>query len=210
MGRHFPWQEDDSERQTETGGSSGTQADREARYAGPSRTATAAPAEPTYLPPQPVLAAPVVTGPTTDTSAFATKEQTSPGLVTTAPQLAGLQSGPTAGAAVSRRPTARGGLRLGELIWLCVAVVDAFLGLDFLFRAIALSSAGFVNVVERVGDSLASPFAPIFANRNVPAVDHTTFWGALLAIVIYTLAAWVLMRLIHLFSHPTSARARRA
>jgi uncharacterized membrane protein YvlD (DUF360 family) len=39
---------------------------------------------------------------------------------------------------------------------------------------------------------LAGPFTGILSGRNSPEVDHTTFWAALLAIVVYTVAAWVL------------------
>lgn len=52
--------------------------------------------------------------------------------------------------------------RLGELIAIAILVVDAFLALDFVFRALAVGRDGFVQVVDRVGDALASPFAGIF------------------------------------------------
>ncbi|MGH7759716.1 MAG: hypothetical protein ACREN7_10425, partial [Candidatus Dormibacteria bacterium] len=54
------------------------------------------------------------------------------------------------------------GLRLGELVLLSVLIVDAFLALDFVFRATALAYDGFVSVVTTVGNALASPFAGIF------------------------------------------------
>jgi roadblock/LC7 domain-containing protein len=81
-----------------------------------------------------------------------------------------------------------------------LAVVDAFLALDFVFRAIAAQDAGFVNVVSRVGNALASPFTGIFSHQVVPQVDHTTFWAALVAIVIYTVGVWILLRLLTLLS----------
>ncbi|HVC39066.1 MAG TPA: hypothetical protein VNH20_03695 [Candidatus Dormibacteraeota bacterium] len=99
----------------------------------------------------------------------------------------------------------RGGFRISELILLSVAVVDLFLGLDFLFRAAAIGSGGFVAVVDRVGGALASPFSAIF-RPGVPPVGHTTDWAALLALVIYTLAALVLVRLIHLLTDPLRRR----
>jgi hypothetical protein len=103
----------------------------------------------------------------------------------------------------------RGGLRLGELIWLCLAVVDAFLALDYVFRAIAINGDGFSGVVTRVGNALASPFAGLFG-AGAPRVGHTVFWAAPLAIVIYSLAGLVLARLIHLVSGPLRRRQARA
>jgi hypothetical protein len=104
----------------------------------------------------------------------------------------------------------RGRYRLGELVWLCLAVVDAFLALDFLFRAVAAQDSGFVNVVSRVGNALASPFTGIFSRQTVPHVDHTTFWAALVAIVVYTVAAWILLRLLTLLTGRGYKRAARA
>jgi len=98
------------------------------------------------------------------------------------------------------------GFRVGELILLSVAIVDAFLALDFVFRATAATDDGFVSVVSRVGGALASPFAGIF-RPGVPQVGHTTFWAAILALAIYTVAALVLLRLIHLVSNPLRSRA---
>jgi len=103
----------------------------------------------------------------------------------------------------STGPSARA--RLNELIGLAVLVVDLFLALDFVFRAVAASRDGFVQVVDRVGDALASPFAGIF--RDTHAVGHTTFWAALIALVVYTLAALILLRIIRLITSPMRARA---
>jgi hypothetical protein len=97
-----------------------------------------------------------------------------------------------------RRPSAHD--RLSELIALAILVVDLFLALDFVFRALAVSRDGFVQVVDRVGNALASPFAGIFHDTH--AVGHTTFWAALIALVVYTVAALILIRIIHLLTSP--------
>ncbi|MGA9919924.1 MAG: hypothetical protein WBR23_01495 [Candidatus Dormiibacterota bacterium] len=103
------------------------------------------------------------------------------------------------------KASSRRGYRLGELILLSVAIVDAFLALDFVFRATAVSQDGFVSVVDRVGGALASPFAGLF-RPGVPQVGHTTYWSALLAVAVYTVAALVLLRLLHLLSSPVRRR----
>jgi hypothetical protein len=99
-----------------------------------------------------------------------------------------------------------GRTRLGEFIWLCLAVVDTFLALDFLLRAIAARDSGFVGVVSRIGNALASPFVGVFNRQGLPRVDHTSFWAALLAIVIYTVAAWIVLRLLRLMAAPAHPR----
>jgi hypothetical protein len=95
--------------------------------------------------------------------------------------------------------------RLSELIGLAIFVVDLFLALDFVFRAIAASRDGFVLVVDRVGGALASPFAGIFKNSH--PVGHTTFWAALVALGVYTLAALILIRIVHLVTSPMRRQA---
>jgi hypothetical protein len=97
-------------------------------------------------------------------------------------------------------------LRLGELVWLCLAVVDVFLALDFLLRAVGARAAGFVGVVSRVGNVLAKPFVGVLSRPGVPKVDHTSFWAALVAIVVYTVAAWIVIRLLRLVAAPAPPR----
>lgn len=141
--------------------------------------------------------------PTTQSDPQPTTTQSASAPTTTPPASA---PAPTQG---TRRPwrrsgkssATRPGYRLGELVWLCVAVVDAFLAVDFVFRAAAVSHDGFVGVVGRVGDSLASPFTGIL-RPSVSQVGHTIFWAAVLALVVYTLAAWVLARMIDVIGHP--------
>lgn len=95
--------------------------------------------------------------------------------------------------------------RLSELIVLAILVVDLFLALDFVFRAVLASRDGFVQIVLRVGDALAGPFAGIFTNTN--AAGHATFWAALIALAVYTVAALILLRIIHLVTSPIRRHA---
>lgn len=101
-------------------------------------------------------------------------------------------------------PSVRGASRLPELVWLCLAVVNAFLALDFLLRALAATDSSAVGVVITVGNALASPFAGAFQGQTVPHVGHTAFWAALLAVVVYTLAASLLLRLLRVLAGPST------
>ncbi len=115
------------------------------------------------------------------------------------------RSGPTAAVAPTSSvpaPALIGG-RLREFIWLSAGVVDAFLALDFLFRALGSVGGGFVNVVTEVGGVLASPFSGIVRGASPPTVGHTADWPVLVAIVVYTAAAWIAARMcLILLGHP--------
>ena len=110
---------------------------------------------------------------------------------------------PAAGGTATRRPTPRRdpslaadlGGRLRDLTWLASAVVDLFLALDFVLRALSAPKDGFVAVVTRTGDALASPFMGIVSG-SAPRLGLTHDWPLVLAVVVYTLAAWLLVRVL--------------
>jgi len=89
-----------------------------------------------------------------------------------------------------------------ELLWLCLAVVDAILALDFIFRALAAQDVGFVGAMVAIGNALARPFRGVLSGRSLPVVDHTSYWEALVAIVVYTLAVALLLQFLRLIARP--------
>lgn len=91
-----------------------------------------------------------------------------------------------------------------ELLWLCLAVVDAILAFDFIFRALAARDTGFVGAVVAIGDALARPFRGVLSGRSLPHVDQTSYWEALIAIVVYTLAVALLLQFLRLIARPPS------
>jgi hypothetical protein len=91
-----------------------------------------------------------------------------------------------------------------ELLWLCVALADAVLALDFIFRALAAQAVGFVGAVVAIGNALAGPFRGVLSGRSLPVVDHTSYWEALVAIVVYTLAVALLLQFLRLIARPAS------
>ena len=102
----------------------------------------------------------------------------------------------------SRTPTYSGSSRLAQLVWLVVGVVDAILALDFIFRAAGGANTGFAHYVYRIGGWLAAPFAGIFT--NTPITNGRTFvrWADVLAVVIYTLAALAVVKLVQIVATP--------
>jgi hypothetical protein len=116
-------------------------------------------------------------------------------------------------AAPAQAPTARGvqsapaparAFPIVELVWLAIAIVDAILAFDFAFRALAAGDTGFVGAVVTIGDALASPFRGVVRGRSFPNVDHTSYWEAVVAIVVYTLAVALLLQFLRLIVRPTS------
>jgi hypothetical protein len=101
-----------------------------------------------------------------------------------------------------RAPADSGSSRLARLVWLLVGIVDVILALDFIFRAAGGANTGFAHYVYRIGGWLAAPFAGIFS--NTPLTNGRTFvrWADVLAVVIYTLAALAVVKLVQIVATP--------
>ncbi|MGO8686581.1 MAG: hypothetical protein ACLQT7_05245 [Candidatus Dormibacteria bacterium] len=75
--------------------------------------------------------------------------------------------------------------RLKQVIWLVVGVIDAVVGLDFVFRIIAASNSGVAHLIFIAGSWLSGPFDGIFA--SVPRISGLTLrWSDLLVAVLAT------------------------
>ncbi|MFN2582100.1 MAG: hypothetical protein ABR498_05100 [Candidatus Dormibacteria bacterium] len=100
------------------------------------------------------------------------------------------------------------GFRGRQLVWVCLAIVDLILALDFLFLLAGANNVGFARAIYAIGAALAAPFRGIFAISTTPG-HHPVVWTDLLAIVIYSIAAWIVDRLIVIVSTPSSRRGVR-
>ncbi|HUY98366.1 MAG TPA: hypothetical protein VMW47_12240 [Verrucomicrobiae bacterium] len=108
--------------------------------------------------------------------------------------------GEVATQSVYRRGASRpAGFRGQQLVWLLLGLVDSVLALDFLFRALGAGHAGFVSFVGTTGGSLSAPFAGIVSGT---ANGHALRWAEIVAIIVWTLAAWFLVRGIAIASAP--------
>jgi len=93
--------------------------------------------------------------------------------------------------------------RVRQVIWLLVGVVDAVVGLDFVFRLVSASNTGFAHLVFVAGSWLAGPFDGIFA--RVPRISGLTLrWSVILVLVLASVVGWMVVRLAGL-----SGRGRR-
>lgn len=113
---------------------------------------------------------------------------------------------PATSVAARRTTVVPVGYRVNQLVWLILVVVNLILALDFVFRAAGANhSSGFVHYVYRIGGWLAAPFEGIFGNGTANHGTSVLRWADVLAIVIYTVAAWIVTRLVRIVSTPRSA-----
>ena len=101
------------------------------------------------------------------------------------------------------------GFRGRQMVWISIAIVDLFLALDFIFFAAGAHNVGFGSIVYTVGGALAAPFRGIFNITTAPQ-GHPLQWADILALVIYTLAAWLVSRVILVGTTPSNRRGATA
>jgi hypothetical protein len=92
------------------------------------------------------------------------------------------------------------GYKARQLVWLSVGVVDLFLILRFVLHAFHAGDSGFTAIIYRVSSALAWPFQGVFGVTHVRG--HPLEWVDILAIVVYTAAAWIVARLLTIASTP--------
>jgi hypothetical protein len=93
------------------------------------------------------------------------------------------------------------GFRMIQLVWLIAVVVDIILALDFIFRAANAHNTGFAHYIYRLGGWLAAPFNGIF-NTTTASNGALIRWTDVLAVVVYTAAAWIVTRLVRITATP--------
>jgi hypothetical protein len=93
-----------------------------------------------------------------------------------------------------------------EFVWLIVGIVVVFLALDFVFHAAGANDVGFASFVFAVGKALAAPFAGIFKTAYA-SHGNLIVWADVLAMVIYLLAAAVIVKVVTLISARSATAA---
>jgi|GEM_PF-5452999 hypothetical protein len=93
------------------------------------------------------------------------------------------------------------GSRVSQAVWLIVAVVDIILALDFIFWAAAANNTGFAHYVHRIGEKLSVPFDGIF-NTTITTGKSAFRWADVLAVVIYSILAWIVTKAISIAYTP--------
>jgi hypothetical protein len=84
--------------------------------------------------------------------------------------------------------------RAKSTVWLAVGVVDLVLALDFVFKLLASTAVGFVGFIASVATALAAPFRGVMATSVT--TGHYASWPNVVGIVVYLIAAWIVVSLI--------------
>lgn len=95
--------------------------------------------------------------------------------------------------------------RVSALIWLVFGVLNALIALRLVLKLMAANPAsGFASFLYGVTDIFLAPFNTLLAS---PVVGNGIFEvPAVIAIVVYTLLAWIIVRLFRLIFTPARTR----
>ena len=89
------------------------------------------------------------------------------------------------------RPLYRG----TQIIWYILYIVETILLFRFILKLLgANSGAGFTQFIYGITAPLAAPFITVF--RSLRIASTTVEWSTLLAMLVYWLAAWGIVRLL--------------
>lgn len=84
--------------------------------------------------------------------------------------------------------------RASMVIWYVTAIIESLLGIRFILRLIGANpAAGFVDFIYDATAPLMQPFSNIVRNLRI---EGSVFdWNVLIAMVVYWLVAWAIVRL---------------
>jgi YggT family protein len=102
--------------------------------------------------------------------------------------------------------------RLAQVVSYILWVVEALLVLRFVLRFLGANpSAAFSNFIYDITTPLVAPFAQVFQAQSVEAGAGSNIveWGTLLAMVIYWLVAWAILRLLRMGRPVTTVEANQ-
>jgi hypothetical protein len=97
--------------------------------------------------------------------------------------------------------------RASQVVWYIAGVIETLLGLRFILRLIGANpGAGFVDAVYDLSYPFVAPFNNIVRNATV---EGSVFdWNTLIAMVVYWLAAWAIVRLFFIGRPVSETEAR--
>ena len=84
--------------------------------------------------------------------------------------------------------------RLSQIVWYAFGILEALLALRFVLKLLGANpEAGFTNLIYSLTYPFAAPFLGVFKQS---ALSGSVFeWTTLLAMLIYALVAWALVKL---------------
>jgi hypothetical protein len=100
------------------------------------------------------------------------------------------------------------GFRAKNLVWLAAGIVDAILALDFVFKIAGSADVGFVSFIWSLGSALSSPFRGVLASSVT--TGHYAYWPDVAGIVVYSIAAGIVVALIGIMAAPRPTRSNQS
>ncbi len=86
-----------------------------------------------------------------------------------------------------------------RVVWTILWIVQTVLALRFILKLIgANAAAGFTDLIYRASQPLVAPFTNVISNARADASGGVFEWTTLIAMVIYWLLAWAIVRLFFL------------
>ena len=110
---------------------------------------------------------------------------------------------------VVRDAAAESGLRVAkatEVVWLLVGILEGLLALRVLLKVIAANPANaFASTIYGLSDFFLAPF---FGITGSPAADGVVLEvPTIIAMLVYALLAWALVKLVWVIFYPTTSRS---
>lgn len=89
-----------------------------------------------------------------------------------------------------------------QIVWYIFDLIEVLLGLRFILKLLAANpAAGFTDFIYNLSDPLVAPFRAVFRTASVQG--NVFEWTTLLAMIIYWLIAWAIIK-IFLIGRPIS------
>ncbi|MAT43584.1 MAG: hypothetical protein CL609_14700 [Anaerolineaceae bacterium] len=98
--------------------------------------------------------------------------------------------------------------RIAQLIWLFFGVIEAFIGIRVVLKLIAANPANpFANLIYRFTDIFLWPFSGLTVTPQAEGMVLEI--SSIIAILVYALLAWIIVRLVWLLFYRPASRSVR-
>ncbi len=105
----------------------------------------------------------------------------------------------------STAPVASGAWTAANIVYLLFGVLEALLAFRFIFRLLGANPAsGFVSFIYNLSEPFVAPFYGIFGQPTFQGNQTTAVFdtATLVALLVYGLLAWVIVRLLTAATRP--------
>jgi hypothetical protein len=96
--------------------------------------------------------------------------------------------------------------RATQIVWYVAGIIETILGLRFILRLLGANpAAGFVDIIYTLSQPFVAPFENIVRNARV---EGSVFdWNTLIAMAVYWMLAWAIVRMFFIGRPVTESEA---